>query len=132
MKLTYNGKVAISLLVVALLTVGFCFWVSAYLHGNTARLLAEIDVMEVAIEAEDWTVAGEEYAKIYENWQSQKNLWQGLLHHDEIANIDSSFLMLKGAIEGEIKENILGQVYILEYYLQVPALAEELTWYNLF
>ena len=132
MKLTYNTKLVGCLLVVTILTIGFCLGVGKYLRDVANNMLQETNEMKIAIETDNWEVVEDIYFEAYEEWQEERSIWQCLLHHDEIANIDSAFLMLQGSIEDEEKGNIMGQLYVLEYYIEVPADSEVLNWCNLF
>lgn len=132
MKLSYNKRLAMWLLVVTLLVVGFSVGASWYIDSESASLLAELAYLPEQVQNQQWQAAEAALAESLEHWQNTRRIWLGLLTHQEVWNIDTAFISLDAFMAGQKQDDALNQLALLEYYLALAAEGDAVTWHNFF
>lgn len=132
MKLSYNKRLAVWLLLVTLLTVGFCVAAEQYIDKGSKYLLAELTVLPEQIEDGEWAQAEAMLDESYGDWQNCRRIWLGLLSHQEVWNIDTAFISLSSFLKEEKRDDALNQLSLLAYYIERVKDSDTVTWRNFF
>lgn len=132
MKLSYNKRLTAYLLLVTALVLALCFWTSFYVRGVSADLQQGLAGMETLVNDGKWNEAGQQLTANYAVWQEKRNVWQGLMNHQDVVNIDLAFVSLQAYLEQQKPEDTLNQLAVVRYYLELMSDNERLNWHNFF
>lgn len=132
MKLSYNKRLTAYLLLVTVLVLALCFWTSFYVRGVSSDLQQGLAGMETLISDGNWNEAGRQLAADYAVWQDKRGVWQGLMNHQDVVNIDLAFVSLQAYLEQQKPEDTLNQLAVVRYYLELMSDNERLNWHNFF
>ena len=132
MKLSYNKRLAACLLLVTALVLALCLWTGWYVRGVSADLQQGLAGMDRLITEAKWDEAGRQFTANYAAWQQKRGVWQGLMNHQDVVNIDLAFISLGAYLEQEKAEDTLNQLAVVRYYLDLMSENERLNWHNFF
>lgn len=132
MHISYNTRMAAWLLLVSLLTIGFCLLASAYVSQTVAAMQEELAGVETALQTEDWPGLEQALSQSRQKWQKARPFWLGLMNHQDVTNIDLALQSLQAYGQEQKREDVLNQLHLLNYYLQLAVECDRLTWSNLF
>ncbi len=132
MHISYNTRMAAWLLLVSLLTIGFCLLASAYVSQTVAEMQEELARVETALQTEDWPGLEQALSQSRQKWQKARPFWLGLMNHQDVTNIDLALQSLQAYGQEQKREDVLNQLHLLDYYLQLAVECDRLTWSNLF
>ncbi len=132
MRLTYNRRLALYLLLATLLVLALCLWCRFYVQSAAAELEQGLAGLDSLILAADWTQAEQRLAAELALWQKKRAVWQGLMNHQDVMNVDLAFASLQAYLLRQQTEDTLNQLAIVRYYLAQTAANERLTWPNFF
>lgn len=132
MHISYNTRMTGWLLLVSLLTVGFCLLASAYVSQTVAEMQDGLAGVEAALQTEDWPGLEQALSQSQQKWQKARPYWMGLMNHQDVINIDLALQSLQAYSQEQKQEDVLNQLALLDYYLQLANDCDKLTWSNLF
>ncbi len=132
MKLSYNKRLAAYLLLVTALVLALCLWTGYYVRGVSADLQQGLAGMETLVNDGNWDEAGRQLAANYAVWQDKRGVWQGLMNHQDVVNLDLAFVSLQAYLEQQKPEDTLNQLAVVRYYLELMSENERLNWPNFF
>ena len=132
MHISYNTRMAGWLLLVSLLTIGFCLLASAYVSQTVAEMQEGLAGVETALQTEDWPGLEQALSQSRQKWQKARPFWLGLMNHQDVTNIDLSLQSLQAYGQEQKREDVRNQLHLLDYYLQLAVECDRLTWSNLF
>jgi hypothetical protein len=125
-------KLVLCLCVAAVLAVAFCVLASAHVANESELLLQGLEGVEQAVAAEDWALAGELLRDNAAIWDEERHIWQGLMNHQDVGNIDTAFISLSAFLKDESEGDVLNQLALLKYYLQLVVESDRINWHNFF
>ena len=126
-----NRRLYIYLAITAILLLGACIGSYCYLKISANSVLDTISQIETDVLADDWQQAGEEYHNARHIWNSHKNFWQCFLIHQEIDDIERSFMQLQGFLETQDTAQSLSSLYELSYSIDHVPDTERISFYNI-
>ena len=132
MRLGYNARLSLGLVVVSLLTLLFCWQASAYIEKTADNLTAYVSEVRGAVQADDWPAADDALRQSLTDWGQARPLWLGLLNHQDVINIDLAFHSLQAFEEEQRTDEVLNQLSLLDYYLNLVTESDKLNLSNLF
>lgn len=132
MKLSYNKRLTAYLLLVTALVLALCLWTSFYVRGVSADLQQGLAGMDTLVNDGKWNEAGQQLTANYAVWQEKRSVWQGLMNHQDVVNIDLAFVSLQAYLEQQKPEDTLNQLAVVRYYLELMSDNERLNWHNFF
>ena len=132
MRLGYNARLSLGLAAVSLLTLLFCWQASAYIEKTADNLTVYLTDVRGAVQAEDWPAAGLTLQRSLTDWRQARPLWLGLLNHQDVTNIDLAFHSLQAFAQEQRTDEVLNQLSLLDYYLNLAVESDKLNLSNLF
>lgn len=132
MRIAYNTRLAACLLLVTALTLGFCLLASAFVADTVEIMQQGLGQMEIAMQLEDWPEMQQALDRSQQNWQQARPYWLGLLNHQDVINIDLTLQSLQAYAQQQNQDEVLNQLALLDYYLNLAVESDRLNWSNLF
>ena len=132
MRLGYNARLALWLSLVALLTLTFCWQTSVYIEKTAGNLAVYVAEARSAVQAEDWPTAAANLQQSLQDWQKARPFWLGLLNHQDVSNIDLAFQSLQAFQQQQRTDEVLNQLSLLDYYLNLAVESDRVNLSNLF
>ncbi|NMA95696.1 MAG: DUF4363 family protein [Clostridiales bacterium] len=114
-------KAIISISIVIVLFFVFSFWLQNSIQDTANDIVSVLNLIEDAVVQGDWDTAIENIESIEDDWEHTKKIWQVLIDHNEIDNIDSTFVKVKSWIALESMEDCITELATLKLFvLHVP------------
>ncbi len=132
MRLGYNARLSLALAAVALLTVLFCWQASAYIEKTANNLAVCVAQVRGAVQADDWEAAGFVLNLGLKDWQQARPYWLGLINHQDVTNIDLALHSLQAFEQKQRADEVLNQLSLLDYYLNLVVESDKVNLSNLF
>lgn len=132
MKIGYNRRLALWLLLVTVLLVVFCRVAEGYIDSESGKMLADIAPLAENIEAGEWQTAAAGLERAAAHWQDFRRVWLGLLSHREVWNIDEALISLRVYVQEGKTEEALNRLDLLAYYLERSREGDDVNWHNFF
>lgn len=131
-RISYNMKLVACLCVASVLAVAFCMLASAHVANESELLLQGLDGVEQAVAAKDWEQASALLQNNAALWDEERHIWQGLMNHQDVGNIDTAFISLSAFLQDESEGDVLNQLALLKYYLKLVVESDRINWHNFF
>ncbi len=103
----------------------------SYILSSTSQLTDRLPPLEQAIAAEDWPEALAQYARLQQEWQKASRVWQLMINHDDMRDIEIAFVDLKVMLEEQNKEQSNKELAGLSFYLSHVPQNERLSLQNI-
>lgn len=107
--------------IVAILAIG-AGWSNHYINTSAATMVQELDQMDNQIKNGGWEQAKSQLDTLEKEWEKTKNVWSGLVTHQEIDNIDVSLQRLKEYIDNQ--STVLATSELATFRLLVEHIAD--------
>lgn len=117
-----------------LITVLFCFlafYSVDYLEKSAQEMISLLNQVEGAIIEADWASAEEKLNNFQAAWEKNSIIWDILVEHQEIDNINISIAHIYSYVKGEELTECYGEIKALYIYLGHIPKKEKLTVKNL-
>lgn len=99
---------------------------------NTAREIAvNFPGIAASIEQEDWRQARSLFNESKERWREVSKIWPMLINHDDMRDVEISFVDMEVLLTQENRERAAREVANLQYYLQHVPNNEQFTVQNI-
>lgn len=132
MRLGYNARLSLGLILVSALTLAFCWQTSVYIEKTAGNLAVYLNDVNNAVQAEDWPQAEQSLQLGISDWQQARPFWLGLLNHQDVINIDLSLHSLAAFAREQRADEVLNQLSLLDYYLKLAVESDKVNLSNLF
>lgn len=126
-----NVSTYIALIVTAVLLFTVCLGSYLYLEKSSDYMLAYVPQIEKSIIENNWQQVDSEFKEIKDYWDKHKDIWQCIILHQEIDDIETEFMLLQGYILTQNKSDGLSSLYKLEYTIDHVPDTEKITFYNI-
>jgi predicted negative regulator of RcsB-dependent stress response len=114
-------KVIISVIIAIAIFVGFALWTQHTLDSSSKALAQHLDKLELSVKDNNWGHAANEVKALQQTWSKTKNLWQILINHEEVDNIDSTLAKVKQLVGLKEKADSLSEIAVLKLFvLHIP------------
>ncbi|NMA96447.1 MAG: DUF4363 family protein [Clostridiales bacterium] len=114
-------KAIIAISIIIVLFFVFSFWLENSIQTTADDTVSVLYSVEDAVIQGDWDTAIEKIQTIEDNWQHTKRIWQVLIDHNEIDNIDSTLVKVKSWATLESMEDCIAELATLKLFvLHVP------------
>ena len=125
-----HADIWIIILLIALL-ISLAVFSSAYIVSSAAGVAADFPALAAAIEREDWRQARALFAGSQRRWLRVRKIWPLLINHDDMRDVEISFVDLGVLLEQENRERAAREMANLRYYLEHVPDNESFTWQNI-
>lgn len=125
-------KVLITMVVIIAIFIGFAIWVQHNLESSAERLVQNLNTLERAIKEDNWDMANNQLDSLNHLWEKTKNLWQILIDHEEIDNIDATLARVKQLVNLKEKADSLSELSALKLFIVHIPQKESLCLANIF
>lgn len=132
MHISYNTRMTVWLLLASALTVGFCLLSSGYVGQTVTEMQESLVGVEQALQTDDWPGLQQALSQSRQKWQKARPYWLGLMNHQDVINIDLALQSLQAYSQEKKRDDVLNQLALLDYYLQLAVDCDKLNWRNLF
>lgn len=132
MHISYNTRMTVWLLLASALTVGFCLLSSGYVGKTVTEMQESLVGVEQALQTDDWPGLQQALSQSRQKWQKARPYWLGLMNHQDVINIDLALQSLQAYSQEKKRDDVLNQLALLDYYLQLAVDCDKLNWSNLF
>ena len=80
-----------------------------------------LDRLESAVKNDNWESAGNRLEALTRVWNENRDIWQILINHEEVDNIDSTLARVKQLVEFREKTDSLAEIAVLKLFiLHIP------------
>ena len=121
----------ISLIVTAILLLSICLGTYWYLEKSAGHMLSYVPQIENALSENNWQQVTAEFDDVKAYWDKHKDIWQCLILHQEIDDIETEFMLLQGYINTKSTEDTLSSLYKLKYTIDHVPDTERIAFYNI-
>ena len=121
----------ISLIVTAILLLTVCLSSYLYLDKSANHILSYIPKIEKSIEEDNWKQVNVEFYQAKAYWDKHKDIWQCIILHQEIDDIETEFMLLQGYIFTQNAGDSLSSLYKLKYTVDHVPDTEKIALYNI-
>ncbi len=132
MRLGYNARLSLGLIVVTVLTLVFCWQTSVYIEKTADNLAVYLTEMRGAVQAEDWPAAAQYPHQGFCGWQPARPLWVGVLYNNDGRKIYLSLHSLAAFAQEQRSDEVFNQLSLLDYYLKLAVESDKVNLSNLF
>ena len=132
MRLGYNARLSLGLIVITVLTLAFCWQTSVYIEKTADNLAVYLTEVRGAVQAEDWPAADRSLQQGLTGWQQARPFWLGLLNHQDVINIDLALHSLAAFAQEQRTDEVFNQLSLLDYYLELAVESDKVNLSNLF
>ena len=114
-------KTMIFLVISVIIFIGFAVWTQNILVSSAADLGQHLDRLESAVKNDNWESAGNRLEALTRVWNENRDIWQILINHEEVDNIDSTLARVKQLVELQEKTDSLAEIAALKLFiLHIP------------
>ena len=114
-------KTMIYMIISVIIFVSFAFWAQYKLENSAISLGQHLNQLELAIKNDNWSLADDQIKDITRVWNKNRNMWQMLIDHEEVDNIDSTLARVKQLVELQEKTDSLAEIAALKLFiLHIP------------
>lgn len=90
----------------------------SYINTSAAKIAANFPGVAAAIEREDWQEARLLFNASRERWEQVSKIWPMLINHDDMRDVEISFVDMEVLLKQENRERAAREVANLQYYLK--------------
>lgn len=122
----------IAIIVLLIIILGGSLWQHIYVTDATEKLASNLDKINEALTAEDFSTALNGAQSFKENWEKEKHLFETLFEHEEVDLISASTVRLLEMCAQSNKSEALAEAAETLYYIQHIHEIDSVKWENIF
>lgn len=122
----------IAIIVLLIIILGGALWQHLYISGATDKLASDLEKVNEALNAEDFSVALDGAQAFKENWEKEKHLFETLFEHEEVDLISASSARLQQLCAESNKSEALAETAETLYYIKHIHEIDTVKWENIF
>ena len=115
-----------------ILILAICILGQWCIADRTEAISSRLNPLQAAIDSENWQAAQENYDLAREEWQSTAKIWKVLINHDDMRDIEISFVDLHSLLQQKDKDKARQELESLFFYLNHVSENERLNIGNIF
>ncbi len=122
----------IAIIVLLIIILGGSLWQHIYVTGATEKLASDLDKVNEALIAEDFSAAIIAAQTFKENWEKEKHLFETLFEHEEVDLISASSARLQQMCAQGNKSEALAETAETLYFIRHIHEIDSVKWENIF
>lgn len=125
-------KQALMLIIVTAMIIAGGMWENKYLDTSSQYFLSDINYSKNAVNNNNFDLAQKHFEQVESTWNSISGVWNILVDHSEIDNIEDNLTKYKSYIKRNDKEESLVYADTLDKSLRHVVESEKVNVHNIF